>query len=108
MSFDSFKSTSMERSSGILRALAHPLRISLLNYIDSNQPVKVLNIHTDLNLDQSIASQHLRVLRDSGLVKTTRDGKFVFYIIDSTFVFHTLEAIKDFDVKTLAHRKKKR
>jgi len=98
----------MDRSSAILRALAHPLRISLLNYIDSNQPVKVLNIHTDLNLDQSTTSQHLKVLRDSGLVKTTKDGKFVFYIIDNTFVSHALEVIKDFDVKTLAHRKKKR
>jgi len=98
----------LETTAAKLRALAHPLRISILNYIESNQPVKVRHIHSDLSLDQSITSQHLRILRDADLVRTRREGKFIFYLVNRDFIVYAIEQIIDFDNKTLAHRKKKR
>ena len=36
-----------------------------------------------LRLEQSVASQHLAVLRKAGFVTTTRDGKFIYYSVNA-------------------------
>ena len=37
-----------------------------------------------LRLEQSVASQHLAILRRAGIVGTIREGKFIFYLVDYT------------------------
>jgi DNA-binding transcriptional ArsR family regulator len=69
-------------SSDIMRALAHPLRMRVLSFIDSNEDACVSAIHTGLGLEQSLVSQHLRILRQAGLVFTRRRGKFVYYALN--------------------------
>jgi DNA-binding transcriptional ArsR family regulator len=36
-----------------------------------------------LRLEQSVASQHLAILRKAGFVKTDRDGKFIYYSVNT-------------------------
>jgi DNA-binding transcriptional ArsR family regulator len=72
----------LRMSSDILRALAHPLRMQILEYIDENRSVNVNKIYSDLGLEQSITSQHLRILRLAGVVITERHGKFIYYLVD--------------------------
>ncbi len=86
----------LQTSAEILRALAHPLRLKILEFIDRNDSINVNKIYNSLNLEQSITSQHLRILRLAGLVKTRRDGKFIHYSINYDKVFSSMEAIKDF------------
>jgi ArsR family transcriptional regulator len=62
-----------------LHALGHPLRLQIIEFIARNQSSCVNQIYTELNIEQSVASQHLRILRQADLVKTKRDGRFVFY-----------------------------
>ena len=69
----------LEASSVVLRALAHPLRLQILDFIDKNDGINVNRIYNSLDLEQSITSQHLRILRMAELVKTERDGKFIHY-----------------------------
>ncbi|MFI5134814.1 MAG: ArsR/SmtB family transcription factor, partial [Chitinophagales bacterium] len=45
-------------------------------------PITVTELYNRLNLEQSVASQHLAILRKAGAVKTNRDGKFIFYSIN--------------------------
>ncbi|MEM6396099.1 MAG: metalloregulator ArsR/SmtB family transcription factor [Bacteroidota bacterium] len=71
----------LEFSALLLRAIAHPLRMRILSFIDKNGSINVNKIYTSLGLEQSITSQHLRILRNAGLVFTERDGKFVKYSI---------------------------
>jgi DNA-binding transcriptional ArsR family regulator len=83
--FDSRQPTGDEAlriSSDIMRALAHPLRIKMLAFIDSKESACVQDIYEALQMEQSIASQHLRILRSAGLVHTRREQKFVFYSLD--------------------------
>lgn len=63
----------------VLKCLAHPVRLSILNYIHNEGEVHVNKIYNSLKLEQSITSQHLRVLRDFDLVNTTRNGKYIIY-----------------------------
>ena len=42
----------------------------------------VTEIYVKLRLEQSVASQHLAILRRSNIVKTTREGKFIWYTVN--------------------------
>jgi DNA-binding transcriptional ArsR family regulator len=42
----------------------------------------VTELYVKLRLEQSVASQHLAILRRSGVVITERHGKFIYYALD--------------------------
>lgn len=86
----------LQDSSELLRALTHPLRMQILEYIDSQDHINVNKIYNTLNLEQSITSQHLRILRNAGVVETTRDGKYIFYSINYEKVKSAMKAINTF------------
>ncbi len=86
----------LQESADILRALAHPLRIKILEFIDQNDAINVNKIYNTLNLEQSITSQHLRILRLAGLVITEREGKFIHYSLDYDKINTAVEAIGGF------------
>lgn len=67
----------LEKGAAVLRALNHPLRQQFLQQLQ--QPLTVTQLYSSLNLEQSVASQHLAILRQAGLVTAHRQGKFVFY-----------------------------
>lgn len=66
----------------ILRALNHKLRQQMIKLIDDKQKITVTEIYVKLRLEQSVASQHLAILRRAGIVATTRDGKFIHYSVN--------------------------
>lgn len=72
----------LRASSIIFRALAHPLRIRIISVIGSKDTVCVNEIFETLGIVQSVASQHLRILRQASLVTTQRRGKLIYYAID--------------------------
>jgi len=90
------KPQELEESSEILRALAHPLRMKILEFIDSHDSINVNKIYNTLKLEQSITSQHLRILRNAGLVNTEREGKFIHYHINYNKVSDVLGAVGNF------------
>jgi len=73
---------SVKKAALILRALNHKLRQQLLKLIEEESKITVTEIYVRLRLEQSVASQHLAILRKAGVVSTQRDGKFIFYIIN--------------------------
>ncbi|MCP3928358.1 MAG: helix-turn-helix transcriptional regulator [Bacteroidetes bacterium] len=86
----------LEEASNILRALSHPLRMKIIEFIDQNETINVNKIYNTLRLEQSITSQHLRILRLAGIVNTERDGKFIHYAIDYDKLDSSVKAIKSF------------
>ena len=69
----------VKRSSLILRALNHKLRQQILKLLEEQSKLTVTEIFIQLRLEQSVASQHLAILRRAGIVKTEREGKFIYY-----------------------------
>ena len=67
----------------ILRAINHKLRQQILKLIDDQGKMTVTEIYVKLRLEQSVASQHLAILRKAAFVKTTRDGKFIYYAVNT-------------------------
>jgi len=68
----------------VLRTMNHRLRQDMMHLIHREQKLTVTDIYIKLRLEQSVASQHLSLLRKSGIVTTIREGKFVYYSIDYT------------------------
>lgn len=86
----------LELSSEILRAIAHPLRMRILGFIDEHGATNVNRIYNTLKLEQSITSQHLRILRMAGLVDTEREGKYIHYSICYDKIGSAIDSIRRF------------
>ena len=67
----------------VLRAVNHKLRQRMIDLLEENQKMTVTDIYIKLRLEQSVASQHLAILRKAGVVKTERQGKYIFYSLDN-------------------------
>ena len=64
------------------KALSHPARIAILNLLLKKQSCICGDIVDDLPLSQSTVSQHLKELKEAGLIKGDIDGPSVCYCID--------------------------
>lgn len=72
----------IKKAALIIRAVNHKLRQQMLRLIDEHGKMTVTELYQKLFLEQSVASQHLAILRKAGFVKTHREGKFIFYAIN--------------------------
>lgn len=91
-----FSEAKLNYSCDLMRALAHPLRLRILEYIDDEGETNVNKIYRSLNIEQSITSQHLRVLRLADVVQCERDGKMVVYKIKYDVVTKAERALNNF------------
>ena len=66
----------------VLRAINHPLRQQMLQLMHKSNQMTVTDLYNKLRIDQSVASQHLAILRKARLVITSRKGKFIHYSVD--------------------------
>ena len=72
----------LKKAALILRAVNHKLRQQIMKLIHQNGKMTVTEIYVKLRLEQSVASQHLAILRKAGFVTTVRDGKFIYYSVN--------------------------
>lgn len=77
----SFIMLDVKKAALIIRAVNHKLRQQMIKLIDEHGKMTVTELYQKLFLEQSVASQHLAILRKAGFVKTHREGKFIFYSI---------------------------
>ena len=63
------------------KALADPARVAILNRLAGAGEVCVCNFVDALDIGQPTVSHHLKVLRDAGLVESTRRGTWAYYRI---------------------------
>jgi DNA-binding transcriptional ArsR family regulator len=66
----------------VLRAINHKLRQRMIDLLEEHGQMTVTDIYIRLRLEQSVASQHLAILRRAGVVITERSGKFINYSLD--------------------------
>ncbi len=85
----------LKKAALVLRALNHKLRQQLLKLIEEEKKITVTEIYVRLRLEQSVASQHLAILRKAGIVNTERDGKFIFYTVNYSRIDEISQFVKD-------------
>jgi len=84
-------------------ALADPNRLILL-YALSDQPHNVTELTQELNVPQPTVSRHLKVLREGGLVKATRQGTSVQYELTDQRVIEALDLLRSILRDRIQHR----
>lgn len=86
----------MEKELLILKALAHPVRLSIIYSLDQCDSKCVCKIQEDYkDITQSNLSQHLKVLREADLVITEKDGAWVNYRLKNKNIINVLKSIKE-------------
>ncbi len=91
-----FDHQKLQYSTVLMKALAHPLRLKILEYIDSQGIINVNKIYNTLGIEQSVTSQHLRLLRLAGVVNASKEGKYVHYDINYEVLAKTEKAVNNF------------
>jgi ArsR family transcriptional regulator len=83
-----------DRQAEILKALAHPVRLQILNILRDGERC-VCHIEAVLQLRQAYISQQLMTLRRAGLVADRKDGLRVYYHIADRAVFRVLDPARN-------------
>jgi DNA-binding transcriptional ArsR family regulator len=81
MDFTELTPENLEKAAGMLKAIAHPVRISIVGCLEDGRQKTVTEIHTQLGIEQSTASHHLVILRDRGVLASRREGKNTWYYL---------------------------
>lgn len=76
------KSDELHKCVMTFRALNNPLRKRVIELVDANTDITVTKIYQKLKIEQSVASQHLAILRKVGFLTATRNGKFIYYNVN--------------------------
>jgi ArsR family transcriptional regulator, virulence genes transcriptional regulator len=85
----------LKKAALVLRSMNHKLRQQMIKLIEDEKRLTVTEIYVRLRLEQSVASQHLAILRKAGIVVTQRDGKFIYYTINQKRIEEISQMIDD-------------
>jgi len=81
MKINDLKPEKLEQASNMLKAIAHPLRISIITCLFDGKKRTVTEIHNLVGIEQSTASHHLGILKDKGVLLSKREGKNTYYFL---------------------------
>ncbi|NBC06529.1 MAG: metalloregulator ArsR/SmtB family transcription factor [Bacteroidetes bacterium] len=89
-----FNQSFLEDSTETLRAIAHPIRIAIIDLLYTNGQMTVTDIYQNLNIEQAIASHHLRILKGKNVVNAERDGKNSLYALTKDEYYEVIKTLK--------------
>ena len=85
----------VDRIAQVAKALAHPARIRIIAQFEADEPHLAKEIVGNCELAQSTVSEHLRILRDAGVLYATKDGPRMWYCLRRTVLRDYLRAVED-------------
>ncbi|MFH0999905.1 MAG: metalloregulator ArsR/SmtB family transcription factor, partial [Bacteroidota bacterium] len=65
----------LEFAASKLRAIAHPMRIAIIDMLENNRRLSVTEIYKILAIEQAAASHHLNILKNNKVLVSKREGK---------------------------------
>lgn len=89
------------RIAKITKALGHPARIAILQYLLKVQQCICGDIVDELPLAQSTVSQHLKVLKDAELIKGSIEGTSICYCIEESTLIYLKQYFKNLVVPAI-------
>ena len=84
----------LETATETLRAVAHPVRIIIIELLFEHEQLSVKEIQTKIDIEQAVASHHLRIMKAKNIVKVSRDGKHSFYSLRDQTYYHIIQNLK--------------
>ena len=93
MNLKELSSAQLEAAANMLKAIAHPMRIAILSFLEEDASLTVTQIHERLGIEQSTTSHHLGILKDKGVLVSKRVGKNTFYSLKHTTLSHIVDCV---------------
>lgn len=84
----------LDNAAAMLKAMAHPVRIAILDLLEGEKSMSVTEIHAALGIEQAVASHHLGILRNKGVLNCRREGKNSFYSLENQLLSRIIECIE--------------
>lgn len=83
-----------ELCTSLLKSISHPTRMEILDILKDTEELCVCEIYERLDLEQSNVSQHLKILRDKGILSSRKDGLKVMYAVKYREIYGIFDVIK--------------
>lgn len=83
----------LEMAASKLRAIAHPMRIAIIDLLNESPKLSVTEIYEKLKIEQASASHHLNILKNKGVLISKREGKKIFYSLKNISLTEIIECI---------------
>jgi DNA-binding transcriptional ArsR family regulator len=84
----------LEESTEKLRAIAHPVRLAIIELLFHKKEMNVTELFEALDIEQAATSHHLRLMKDQKIVKVKRDGKNSIYFLANEKYRDIIEVLK--------------
>lgn len=91
--FEDMDAARIDKAAQMMKAIAHPVRLSILGYLSDEKEYTVTQIHELVKIEQSTASHHLGILKDKGILISRRTGKNTYYTIKNKNLKKLLDCI---------------
>ena len=95
MEFKELSTENLEKAAIMLKAIAHPIRLSIVGALEDGIKLTVSEIHKQLGIEQSTASHHLGILKDRGVLVSKREGKNTWYYLKHKNLKTILSCVSD-------------
>ena len=87
------KQDNNKKALDFFKVLAHPMSEKILPLL-SKKELPVTEIYNTLKIEQSMCSVHLSKLREKGILKARKDGKKVYYSVNTQMIEKSDQAVK--------------
>ena len=87
------------RLASLFKVLAHPARVAILQYIINQKACICNDLVEELGLAQATISQHLKELKNIGIIQGTIEGKSVCYCIDENMIGQWINYFENISAK---------
>ncbi len=87
-------------TASVAKALAHPARIHIVRLLAAQTECRGADVFSELPLAQSTISEHLRVLKDAGLVSSRPEGTGMVYCLAPTVFDDFIATVTELSVVT--------
>ncbi len=85
----------IKRVSEVLKAIAHPTRLNILEALDLHKRLTVNELMQLTDTTQSLLSNHLIKMKDKGVLKSERDGKNIYYELVDEHLLNIFTCIEE-------------
>ncbi len=85
----------LEFAAEMLKSVAHPIRLQIINLLVDYEKKSVSEIHNKLNIEQAATSHHLGILKSKGIVGYERIGKNCYYYLKQKRISSIIDCIKE-------------
>ena len=90
-----FQVENLEKAAFILKTIAHPTRLAIIDLLKTHQELPVNEFCKLLNAEQSIISHHLINMRTRGLLKASKSGNNVIYSLKEPSLLQIIKCVNN-------------